>query len=336
MSEKSSTRLDTLETSGVSQPPSTYRKFCKTHCQTELSATRELYSHFESSTGVSRLENFDQCRTGAWFARNVHTGSVKVMSSSCKLRWCPMCSATRSWFLTQQVSKWLKIVVKPKFLTLTLAHTSAPLPDQVEHLYTCFRKFRKLNIMKRNVLGGVWFFQIKKSDKDGLWHPHLHCVIDSEYMDKFALSTAWATVTVTSKIIDIKKVDDKDKMAEYVARYAARPSLLSTLSLSDRNVLFESLHGRRLVGTWGSARSISLRPAKPPDAKDWKKVGEWWTVVNLIHDDWRAEAIWRSFRTDTPIPEDCNILDLEDEINNVQRYTPNTVEENYQLLLDFY
>lgn len=347
MSEKSSSQLDTLETSGVSQPPSTYRKFCKSHCKEELDASRALYSEFlyvpdspypasEDYKVKSRLIAFDECRTSAWFARNKSTGKVKVMSSSCKLRWCPMCASTRKWFMTQQVSEWFETTKKPKFMTLTLAHTTSPLDRQIIHLYKCFQKFRKLNLLKKHVTGGVWFFQIKKSKTDELWHPHLHCVLDAEYIDKFALSTAWATITVTSKIVDIRKVEDPNKMAEYVARYAARPSLLASLDQSERLELASALHGRRLVGTWGSARSISLRPSKPPDADDWVSVGDWWTVINFINVDFRANEIWKSFVMNTALPEDCNLLELQNKINGVHEVTPWTVDEHYQMMLDFY
>ena len=316
MSESDQSQLDSLETSGVSRPPESYRKICKSTCPDELTATRSLYEIFDVSKSSARLENFDNCRTGAYFVRNVLTGKVRVRSSSCKLRWCPMCSATRRWFLTQQVSSWLKTAKKPKFLTLTLAHSTDSLDTQLVRLYGSFRKYRKLNIMKRNVSGGVWFFQIHKAKADNLWHPHLHCVIDSEWIDKYELSTAWKAVTGDSEIICIKEVKDSEAMAQYVARYAARPSLLTSLDTSDRLELAESLHGRRLVGTWGNARSISLRPGKPPDADNWESVGSYSTVHGLYSTDARAKAIWDAYRTDGVIPSDCTLIEFEREIRD--------------------
>lgn len=336
MSEAIQNQLDSLETTGPSRPPSTYRKFCKTYCEAELLASRELYTEFGLSSHRPYTERFDQCRTGAWFARHKESGKVKVLSSSCKLRWCPMCASTRRWFITQQVSNWFETIKKPKFLTLTLSHTTAPLDSQIQFLYDSFRSLRKKKLIKSSVSGGVWFFQIKKSEKDKCWHPHLHCVIDSEYIDKFKLSELWARITLTSKIVDIRKVDDEEKMAEYVARYSARPALLESLDMASRLELVSSLHGRRLVGTWGNARAISLRPGKPPDADQWIKVGEWWSVVNLIDDDYRAKAIWLSFVTDSSLPENINMKDIEDQIDNIQKFPSRTVDDNLQMLLDFY
>lgn len=336
MSETNSSKLDTLETNGSQRPPESYRKFCISHCQDELLATESLYSLFDTEHSNSRLDALNNCRTGAYFVRNKITGRVRVVSTSCKLRWCPMCAATRRWFLTQQVSAWLKKTEQPKFLTLTLAHSEEPLADQLERLYTSFRKYRKLNLLKRSIRGGVWFFQIHRAKSDDLWHPHLHCVIDSPWIDKYELSTAWELVTKTSKIIDIKEVKDESKMAEYVARYAARPSLLSSLDVRARIELAEALHGKRLVGCWGSARSISLRPSRPADADDWIDVGSWTTVTELLETDDRASNIWQAYKNNTECPEGCTLRDLEDNILGLEKWNTSPAHENYQAWLDFY
>lgn len=335
MSEKSH-QLDTLETTALSRPPQTYRDYCQSHCLAELIATREVYQSFDIPRSAARLDLFDSCRSYAWFARNKLTGLVRVLSSSCKLRWCPMCASTRRWFLTQQVAPWLMDCKKPKFLTLTLAHTNSPISSQIDYLYKCFRKLRNFKLLKDSIVGGIWFFQIKKSKADELWHPHLHCVIDSEYMDKFLLSAAWAQITKTSKIVDIKTVTSIDEMAKYVARYAARPSILSELDPTDRLSLVSALHGRRLVGTWGSGRSISLRPVKPPDSDDWVHVGNWQTVVGCLDSDYRARAIWRAYQTDTPLPGGCSLRELENEINNIPNFTNRSTVDLFQMLIDFY
>jgi len=186
------------------------------------------------------------------------------------------------------------------------------------------------------VRGGVWFFQIHKSKADNQWHPHLHCVIDSPWLDKYALSAGWELVTKDSKIINIKEVRDESSMAEYVARYAARPSMLVDLADPDRLELMTCLHGRRLVGTWGNARTISLRPCKPPDAGDWKYIGQFTTVALMLGYDDRADAIWNAYKNDTECPDDCDLRDIENHIDNVEIYNSRSVEEHKQIFLDFY
>jgi len=335
MSDKISSNLDTLETTVRTAPPESYRSYCIQNCEAEYDATLQAYRETDLTDGTERAWSLESCRTGAWFARNRTSGKIKILSSSCKLRWCPMCSATRRWFLTQQVSDWLSTAEQPKFLTLTIAHSNKPLNEQLQFLYDSFRKYRKLNLLKRYVRGGVWFFQIHQAKSDDLWHPHLHCVIDSPWIDKYELSAAWEMVTKTSKIINIKEVKDAESMSEYVARYAARPSILTNLSHWSRIELISSLHGRRLVGTWGNARSISLRPSKPPDAADWENVGWYHQVIYNLDTDEKARTIWECYKTDTPCPVGFNLLDKEPTPWQLELITPKTVEESYQQLLDF-
>jgi len=312
--------LDTIETSVGEPPPNTLRDHVLRFHRAEMISTRSVYVSLPGRNPERRIEALDNCKKNAWFVRNVDTGMVKVVSSSCKLRWCPMCSNARKYHLAGQVTEWLEGVAKPKFLTMTLKHTAQPLAEQIDHLYNSFRKFRMIKEHKKKIKGGVWFFQIKKSKKDNLWHPHLHCVIDSKWIDGKKLWRTWLKITGTSKVIDIRAVKDPDKVAEYVARYSARPSDLAVLGAPDQLELVTALHGRRLVGTWGTAREMSLSPSKPPDADRWRKVGSWWTVASLFAIDDRARNIWSAFKLNKPMA-------IEDDLYYVEQQWLGTAAE---------
>ncbi len=305
------TQVHTLETSVCETLPATLRQHLTRHSTAEVDASRYVYSLLPGRNTEKRLANFDQCKTRSWFTRHDDTGEVKVVSSSCKLRWCPLCSNARKYHLAKQVKEWLESVKSPKFLTLTVKHSSIGLDAQIDHLYRSFRKLRQMKAYKKLFKGGVWFFQIKKSDTDGLWHPHLHCVIQSAYVDHSKLWKAWLLITGTSKVVDVRSVKDDDNVAEYVARYAARPSDLAGLEVADQLELVTALHGRRLVGTWGSARVISLSPSKPPDAGKWQNVGSWWLVAAMHEHDERARAIWKAFRLNKPLSIDDSLYEFE-------------------------
>lgn len=307
------THVHTLETSIGEPPPSTLRKHLTRHSSDEIDATRHVYELLGGRNPEKRLENFDNCKTHAWFVRHEDTGDVKVVSSSCKLRWCPLCSNARKFHLGSQVTEWLEGVDRPKFLTLTLKHSNNPLESQVDDLYQAFRKLRLFKKYKKLIDGGVWFFQIKRSSGDGLWHPHLHCVIESKFLDHDDLSRTWLRITGTSKVVHVIGVKDKDDVAEYVARYAARPSQLAGLDIADQLELVTSLHGRRMVGAWGTARTISLSPSKPPDADKWRNVGSWWLVSTMFNHDDRAGAIWKAFKLNKPLDKADSLREFEQE-----------------------
>ena len=329
------TSLDAIETSGHLSMPRSYRGHSTSECDDELQATRQAYESMRDDSAERRMLAFDTCRNRAWFVRHEETGDVRVAAKSCKLRWCPLCSKKRQWFLVQQFMPWIESVRELKFLTLTLKHTEAPLSEQVSTLYKFFQKFRKLKFLRDNMRGGIWFFQITKSKTDGLWHPHLHCVIDSKYMSQARLSQLWQRTTLTSKVVDIQAVKDPGRVAEYVGRYSARPSSLADMSLDERLEVMTSLHGRRLVGTWGTAHDITLAMKKPDDAGKWKHIGAWSTVWGCLGSDVNAKAIFDAWRKNETLDNGVNMRHIERHWGPLPLPEPRAPVENRQLFIEW-
>lgn len=329
------TSLDAIETTKHLSMPSSYRGHSVSICDDEVKATREAYVDMGGRGSEQRLNAFDTCRHRAWFVRHEETGDVRVATKSCKLRWCPLCAKKKQWFLTQQFLPWAESVDKLKFLTLTLKHSNAPLHDQICNLYKFFQAFRKLKYLRDNMHGGVWFFQITKSKKTGQWHPHLHCLIDSNFMSQEKLSALWCRTTLGSIIVDIRSVSDMKRVAEYVGRYSARPSVLADMELVDRVELMTALHGRRLVGTWGTAKDTVLAMKKPDDASMWKYVGSWSTVWGTLSDDESARKIFNAWRMDKPLDEGVDMYHIETSMGVLPPPTLLEPVENKQMYLDF-
>ncbi|MCK5607809.1 protein rep, partial [Candidatus Pacearchaeota archaeon] len=301
----------------------------------ELAATREAYAAMEDKSSERRMNAFDTCRHRAWFVRHEETGDLRVAAKSCKLRWCPLCSKKKQWFLVEQFRPWAESVDKLKFLTLTLKHSNASLHDQVCNLYKFFQTFRKLKYLRDNMQGGVWFFQITKSKKTGQWHPHLHCLIDAKFMSQDKLSALWCRTTLGSTIVDIRSCKDSKKIAEYVGRYSARPSSLAGMSLDERLEVMTALHGRRLVGTWGTAREMTLAMKKPDDADMWKHVGNWSTIWGTLAYDDNAKKIFNAWRMDEPLEPGVNMRHIENSMYGLEPFSQREPPEKRQLYLDF-
>jgi len=327
----SSTSLDPKETSSTLNLPRDYRTLISQNDQDEMAVTYEIYDILGQSDYGKKLRAFEYCRTSSWFIVNPDTREIRIASRTCKLRWCPMCAKARMRHLTSEVTSWFENVKNPKFLTLTLQHSEEPLHDQVEYLYQSFQQFRKRSLIKKKIDGGVWFFQIHKSDKDGLWHPHLHCVIDSGFIRQESLAKLWKACTLTSSIVDIRAVKDPEKMAAYVSRYAARPSILSRLSLDDRMELVWTMQGRRLVGAWGNARGISLRPKKPNDTDKWRSVGGWSLIREYLHESDIARAVVNAWRKQKPLPDDIDLRRIIEMDVNLPWETKHLEHEDIQL-----
>ena len=316
-----STVVHPKETSDRLTLPDTYRTLFDDLDNPEMEATAQVYSLLDARMRAfnpgsvnfpsgKKSSAFAWCRTSSWFIVNEQTREVRVATRTCKLRWCPMCARARMQFLTSQVTDWFECVRNPKFLTLTMQHNEEPIAEQVQYLYDCFKNFRKRKLIKDRIAGGVWFFQIHKSKRDGLWHPHLHCVIDSDFIPHKRIAALWKECTLTSDIIDISAIKDPAKVARDVARYAARPGILADLEGEDRIDLVDAMHGKRLVGKWGNASGISLRPSPPDDTDDWKTVGGWSLVRGFMYESDAIKALVNAWRKGQPLPDDFPLAEV--------------------------
>lgn len=319
MSESPSS-VHNIETSGSFTDWPTYREYRVSLCSEEHAATIEMYAELDEKQGKARLTLLHSCRKYAWFARSNDTGRVHVCSNSCRQRWCPICSSGRANYITHSVMEWLVGIKHPRFLTLTLKHTNAPLDQQIDQIYRHFRALRKDKQFRSYVRGGIWFFQVVLSKHKDQWHPHIHCLINGKYMPHEWISRKWLRITKTSNIVDIRAVNDKKKAAEYVARYCARPAKLSNYPLSLRVEIFESLHGRRLSGAWGTAKGISLSPPKFVQAEKYTQLGSWSTIHSLKCTSENARTILDCWKNKQVLPQGISLEHVDRFIDDLPNF----------------
>ena len=316
-SEASVPSVHPQETTTHDSPPTSYRQRLIQKHEGEYNATKKAYRQWDNEEKTFREFDLEGCRDDAWFAVHLPTATVRVLSSACRLRWCPLCSATRTGQIVQGVGNWLHTCRSPKFFTLTLRHSDESLEKQITRLYACFVEFRRRSYVGKHVRGGCWFFQVKFSLKSQQWHPHLHCVLDAEYMPQKTLKAIWREVTGDSDIVDIRAVRNKKKTAEYVARYAARPATLSTMTTEQAVEVMRALHRRRLCGKWGSGRAIKL--SRPPQAAldEYFSICRWADLKSLAQNSPFAAKIRESYESGKRLNIVCtraNLLALYEEM----------------------
>jgi hypothetical protein len=300
-----------LETSVQNPVPSSYQAFRIQSQPDEWVAAGRLYSLIDHATGKSYSERLRYCSVSAWFVRNRETGKVRVASRKCHLRWCPICGVSRAGVIRHSVSKWFEHVRGAKFMTLTLRHSNAPLPHQIRTLYSSFRKLRSAGAFRKKCRGGVWFFQITYNSESQQWHPHLHCCIDSDFLEQSWLSKRWEKITHGSTIVDIRSAGSKEEVADYVSRYASRPCRLSDIPCGFHQELYVTFGGRRLCGSWGSASKLQLSLKAGQIEDKWTQIGDWRTVAALFDSSRIARDIYNAWRENRPILPDVSLASYE-------------------------
>lgn len=323
-----------IETTCTAELATSYQSYRVSLDPEAWSAAEKLYDWLSEEGEPPFLERLHSCRSQAWFARHEETGNVRVVTSTCKLRWCPLCGSARRNWIASQVREWLNDRPMAKFVTLTLKHSDLPISDQLSKLRSCFLSLRRSVFFRRKCHGGIWFLQVKKSKKTQQWHPHLHCLINSEFIDRRALSAKWEQITTDSPVSDIRLVVDDAKAAGEVARYCSAPCRLPDLNICDAIELHYALMSKRMCGTWGDGRSILLRPPKSDDYDKWKNVGDWQSVTAAANRHPAAKLILQSWKNQTVLPAGITFssFDEKSQKSMVELFA----NDRSQPYLDFY
>ncbi len=260
----------------------------------------EIYSIVDGSFGGKFSSRLQNCRKQAWFVQHKVTKKLRVMSSRCKLRWCPICRDVSRMIVTRALDEWLVIQQYPKMITLTLKHNDDPLQLQIKRLYDAFRKLRRRAYFQRLITGGVWFFQLKLNLKTEQWHVHIHCLVAGKYLPHSRLKKLWKEITNDSDIVDIRPVKDLENASTEVARYATSPADITRMSLEQSIDVYYATKNRRICGSWGTAKKVTLKPTPQDDQDDWFKVADFYFVNVQKQYDKTAMSFWKAYKRNKP------------------------------------
>lgn len=337
-----SSLLDQEESSVCPPLCPSYRSHLTSLHSREYPAALETLEYLDPDCTGHALRAFRSCRTQAWFVRNRFTGQVQVHSRHCRNRLCPFCNAGKAARISTNVFAWIKTVDRPKLLTLTLKHSSAPLDQQVTALFAAFRKFRSLKPLRSTIRGGVWFLQVTLSPTDFTWHPHLHIILDADFVPQSQLVKHWLSVTHTSRILDVREIRSPEKAATYVSRYVSRPGAIHDWPVDYRAQMYNCLGSRRSCGCFGTARVFRVL-AKPPYIRsDWEPVGSWATVTSLAPINPEAATILRAWQRGLPLAPAVSLAPVDhlidgDSFGREPHPPPHTTELfDFDVSRDFY
>lgn len=325
-----------LDTHSTSQP--VYSKYCFRDVSRALVSDHdrrilEVYKYISEHGGHNLTRQYERCRTSAWVVQNEDTRELRIASRKCNQRWCPMCQKTKRWIITNSVSEWVQQRKYVKFITVTLKSSTDSLEVQVGRLYDAFKVLRRKRLWKQSVRGGVWFFQLTMNQTTRQWHPHIHVLADSDYISKKNLALLWMEITHDSYIVDVRAVEDPEKAAEYVARYATVPGEILKCSVKQGSAMVIGLKGTRMCGAFGTAKGMALRPRASADNVKWRKVFSYSTlVIGSAMDDY-IESVAKHLRDGDPFPfEIWGLYDTPEMDPIVVRFEP---ESSAQLLFEF-
>jgi hypothetical protein len=136
-------------------------------------------------------------------------------------------------------------------------------------------------------------------------------------------------------VIDIRRIHSAEAAASYVARYTARPAALADMPLADRCEVIEALFRKRLCGTFGNGKSVTLTPPKIESDAEWDYIGSYDDIVKRAATERAAKTILVAYNTYQPLTEQA----FEDFTGHAPGFVSSfemTAPKPKQLWLDFY
>lgn len=235
---------------------------------------RVILALVAAEVAPARVARFRACGSNAWVQRaRDDPERVRISSSYCHDRFCVPCGTHRGSCIARRLRAYL--AGQPaRFVTLTLASDGLDLASRLTRLLHAFRRLRGRKWWRDRVSGGCATVEIKWSVRSAHWHPHLHLLLRSKYLDQSQLALQWHACTGDSYIVDVRLVKDAGEACSYVAKYVAKPASPSVYRDPDRlQEMIRALHGSRLLLTYGDCTI--------PDDPDRDDPTEWVPIARL-------------------------------------------------------
>lgn len=172
----------------------------------------------------------------------------------CGDRFCPTCSIKRSHRVRMKLETLLSKIIltsgqKYRHLTLTIPNYEDP-RKAVIHLVKSFRELRRLKFWKKSVAGGSFVIEI--TGQPSAWHAHIHCIIQSRYIEWEDIKTAWTRISGGCHVYI--QLISADNIIRYLTKYITKPSPDD----HHDNLLSNALRDCRLFQPFGSWHNIII------------------------------------------------------------------------------
>jgi Replication protein len=240
-------------------------------------------SMIRNHTSDRKQERFANCGANLWLEVRDDGKAARLRCEKCRDRCCVPCGGDRAATIVENLIQHTE-GKDMRLLTFGLRHSKTPLTNQIDRLYRSFAELRRRVDWLARVKGGAAFLEVKLSKTDGLWHPHLHVLLEGSYFDQKLLSRMWHEVTGDSSIVHITRISDLGHASRYVTKYVTKPldaSVFASDAVLDEAMV--AMRGRRLCLTFGSWRGFKLCDVED-DGHVWTSVGGGMTLWLRIRD----------------------------------------------------
>jgi len=226
----------------------------------------EMQKSFEHAD-VARKEagRIEGCCEFAILAQADDTGKPCVLILTCKCRLCPTCQHHRTSLCAAKTRHAAKQMEDMRFLTLTIKHSQTPLRDQVKKLCGAFAKLRRSQYWKAHTKGGIYTLEITYNPGSDEFHPHIHALIDGDWMDHQVLKNMWEKITGDSKNLRIERPKSTKAIERYICKYISKNIAPDNIPPHRLAEYVASIKSWRMIQSFGHIKMASDEELKMKD-----------------------------------------------------------------------
>jgi len=193
------------------------------------------------------------CGRSAKKRRCLSCGAEWVAPDRCHHRICPDCAPIRA---SRLANAHERLTGQPnlKHLVLTFKNTPQLSADTIPWMQQCLTRLRHRKVFARAWRGGIYAFEFTYTKAKG-WHPHIHALVDGDYIPQAVISKAWKEVTGSSDVVWIERARNSRQVLKYILKPGAE--LLGDPVALDN--FLTVIHGRHLVSGWGRWHRVTER-----------------------------------------------------------------------------
>ena len=227
------------------------------HSGWQVDRKRTFEAMLACHVSANRLDAFANCGTHCVVQYSASRQKYRLCASYCHDRFCAPCAAAKAAKMSRRFQKAAG-GKQLRFVTLTLKHNKNALKDQISRLIACFNLLRRRTVWKNAVTGGASFVEVKLSKFDGCWHPHMHILVEGNFIAQKELALAWYACTGDSYVVDIRSLSCLEEVIGYVTKYAGKPVGGVVLQSPERlQEAITTMRGRRFCTTFGNWHNVS-------------------------------------------------------------------------------
>lgn len=241
------------------------------------------------------MERFMQCGSGAVVEYSPSLCKARTRAHFCRNRWCLPCAKARAYLDELKLRELVRGKVLRRVTLTVKSYRGEKLITALGRLERAWDILRKDEWFRSKVTGGVKTLEVKRGKLSGNWHPHIHLLLEGDFVKQQTLSGLWEQITEDSNNVYCELLrqgeQGEEQAVQYGTKYACKPVPEAIYrNPSDLLEAMDVLKGKRMfdyIGTWRKAKK-----PEPVRANDWQRVDRLHRLATRARYGCRESRLW--------------------------------------------